>query len=479
VEEALALRVKDVLTAESYETQLCEMQRRISGAKMEPQILELEAVHKDGHNFVVEVHSAFVLDEWGKPVEILGVARDITERLELEQRRQQIAKAESLNRMAGAIAHHFNNMLSIVIGNLELALEDSARGSRDSEDLADYLNEAMQGARNAAEMSAFMLTYAGQSQKKMETRDLSEVCEGILAELKETLPPGIRLVTDYSSSPEMPAKVAPDLVRQALTRLVTNALEAIGERDGEVRVSLRTIQGMDISTTAIWPPDWGPVADRYAVLQVADTGHGIQAKDIDRVMDPFFSTKFTGRGMGLPVVLGIVQAHEGAVIVESRPGVGSTFQVLFPLAEQRVAPNRKTGGESAAPMETGGLILLAEDEALVRKMVGSILQRFGFDVVFASDGVEAVDIFRNRLDEVRLVISDLTMPRMNGWETLAALRKIRPDIRVILASGYDEAHAMAPDYTEKPQAFLHKPFEMKTLQQTIERVLGLDKLHWS
>lgn len=478
VEEVLSLRVKDVLTAGSYAKQLSSMQESIAGGRMEPRILELDAVHKDGHVFPVEIHSAFVLDERGRPVEILGVARDITERLELEQRRRQIVKTEGLNRMAGAIAHHFNNMLHIVTGNLELALENLALSSRDSEDLGDYLNEAMQGARNAAEMSTFMLTYAGQSREKIEVHDLSEVCEGTVAGLQEAIPPNIRLVTDYSYSPELPANVAPDLVRQALTHLVTNALEAIGETDGEVRISLKTIQGMHISTTAIWPPDWDAVADKYAVLQVADTGHGIHAEDIDLVMDPFFSTKFTGRGIGLPFVLGIALAHEGAVIVKSKPGVGSTFQVLFPLAGAKVAPKLKTGIDSAAPMEMmGGLILLVEDEELVRKMVGSILKRLGFDVVFARNGVEAVDIFRTRADEICLVITDLTMPRMDGWETLAALRKICPDVRVILTSGYDEASAMAADCPEKPQAFLHKPFEMKTLQEILERVFGLDKLH--
>ncbi len=128
-------------------------------------------------------------------------------------------------------------------------------------------------------------------------------------------------------------------------------------------------------------------------------------------------------------------------------------------------------------METGGQVLLVEKEELVRKMFRSILNRFGFDVLIAKDGVETLDIFRNRPDEIRLVITDLTMPHMNGWETLAGLRKIRPDIPVILASGYDDAHVMAADYVEKPQAFLHKPFEIKTMQETLERVIGLDKLH--
>ncbi len=401
-----------------------------------------------------------------------GFIRDITERASMEQKRQQIIKAESLNRMAGSIAHHFNNMLSIVIGNLELALTDSPLGAVGAEKPPDYLNEAMEGARRAAEMSAFILAYTGRLQQKMEVHDLSEVCQGIVAGLKETMPSGIRLVTDSPVSFELPARVAPDLVRQALAHLVANAREAMVDEEGEIRVSVITVKGMDISTTAVWPPDWKPGAEEYAAIQVTDTGCGIRAEDLGKVMDPFFSTKFTGRGIGLSVVLGIAQAHQGAVTVESEPGVGSTFQVLFPLADQETKSGRDKVIEPAASLETGGRILLVEDEEMVRNMIAAILRRLGFDVLIARDGMEALDTFRSRLDEIRLVITDLTMPRMNGWETLAALRAIRPDIPVILASGYDEAHVMASDHAEKPQAFLYKPFEIETLRKTLERVLG-------
>lgn len=402
-----------------------------------------------------------------------GFIRDITERVSMEQKRQQIVKAESLNRMAGAISHHFNNMLSIVIGNLELAMDSSVRPVEG----LDHLGQALKGARRAAEMASFMLMYTGQLQEKMEAHDLAEVCEGIVMGLQETMPRNIRLVTVFSAPSELFVNADIELVRQALTNLITNAREAIGDVDGEIRISVRAAQDADIVTTAIWPPDWKPNVKAYAALEVTDTGRGMPAGDIGKVMDPFFSTKFTGRGIGLPVVSGIAQAHGGAVAIESEPGVGSTFQVLFPLTNKETKSGRKAVNEPALPMETGGRILLVEDEELVRKMFRSILNRFGFDVLIAKDGVEALDIFRSRPDEIRLVITDLTMPRMNGWETLAALREIRPDIPVILASGYDEAYVMAADYVEKPQAFLHKPFEVKTLQEILERVTGLDKLH--
>lgn len=143
-----------------------------------------------------------------------------------------------------------------------------------------------------------------------------------------------------------------------MTHLVTNAREAIEHEEGEIRISVVTLQRVDVSTTAVWPPDWKPCAEEYAAIQVNDTGCGIRAEDLDKVMDPFFSTKFTGRGIGLSVVLGIVQAHQGAITVESEPGVGTTFQVLLPLADQETTPARDTVIEPVASLEMGGRILL-------------------------------------------------------------------------------------------------------------------------
>ncbi len=449
---------------------------RLKGDEL-PAVYEFRVVRRNGEVRWVSLNVVSI--EWEGHPATLNFLSDISERVELEQRRQQIAKAESLTIMAGAIAHNFNNILSIVIGNLDLAMTDSLQGVVGGEELAHYLNEAMEGAGRAAEMSAFILAYTGQLQQKMEVHDLSEVCQGIVAVLKENMPSGIRLVADSPASLKLRAKVAPDLIRQALTHLVANAREAIEHEEGEIRVSIVTVQGVDVSTTAIWPPDWTPAAEEYAAIQVNDTGCGISAEDLGKVVDPFFSTKFTGRGIGLSVVLGIAQAHQGAVTVESEPGAGSTFQVLFPLADQQITSGLNTVIGSNASLETGGRILLIEDEEMVRNTMGAILRRLGFDVLMAGDGIEALDIFRSRPDEICLVITDLTMPRMNGWETLSALREIRPDIPVILASGYDEAHVMACDHAENPQAFLHKPFETEALLKTLESVLGLDKLRRS
>ena len=203
---------------------------------------------------------------------------------------------------------------------------------------------------------------------------------------------------------------------------------------------------------------------------MADEGCGIADQDIEQLFDPFFSSKFIGRGLGLAVVLGIVRAHQGAITVESEAGRGSIFRVFLPPAADDIARRPDQTVKSPA-IAWGGTVLLIEDEETVRKIVGTMLTRLGFTVLEAADGIEAVEVFRLHRDEVRCVLCDLTMPRMSGWQTLAALRKLEPGIPVILASGYDEAQVMAGDHAEWPQAFLGKPYRLKGLRDAIGRAL--------
>jgi CheY-like chemotaxis protein len=250
-----------------------------------------------------------------------------------------------------------------------------------------------------------------------------------------------------------------------------NATEANGDGEIEVIVAVGVAPAAVIRTFRRYPQDWQPREESYACLSVSDTGAGMNEETMEQLFDPFFTTKFPGRGLGLAVVLGLVKTHEGAVTVESAPGKGAVFRVFLPLAEHEADQPAPAEPLASLPVEDRGLVLLVEDEAMLRNMAETMLGLLGYDVIAAADGVDAVEVFREHRDEVQCVILDLTMPRMDGWETLAALRKLAPDIPVILTSGYNESQALSGDHLERPQAFLHKPYRMAELHSALEAVL--------
>jgi two-component system, cell cycle sensor histidine kinase and response regulator CckA len=433
---------------------------------------EYLAIKKDNHRFTIDVKSTVLLDSNGNPTGILYVERDITERKQaeadkekLEAQNRQLQKAESLGRMAGAIAHHFNNQLGVVIGNLEMANEDLPQDAR----AVDSLTAAMQAAWKAAEVSGQMLTYLGETHGKGEPLDLSEVCRRGVPLLRAVLP-GESILETELPSPGPTVNANANQIQQILTNLVTNAWEAVAEDGHTIRLRVKTVSPAEITLAHRYPIDWLPRDTAYACLEVTDEGGGIADKDIENIFDPFFSSKFTGRGLGLPVVLGIVKAHGGGVTVESRSGQGSIFRVFFPVSVEEV--RRQPDKALQAPeMEGGGTVLLVDDEETVRGMAAAMLKRLGFSVLEAKDGVEAVEVFRQRQGEIRFVLCDLTMPRLNGWETMTALRKLSPDLPVILTSGYDKAQAMVGDHPELPQVFLGKPYKLKELGDAIRQAL--------
>jgi CheY-like chemotaxis protein len=211
-------------------------------------------------------------------------------------------------------------------------------------------------------------------------------------------------------------------------------------------------------------------ATNYACIEVSDAGCGIADKDIETIFDPFFSSKFAGRGLGLAVVLGIVKAHSGLVTVESHPGQGSKFTVFLPVSVETVSRNpeplpkiRKTRSSS--------MVLVVDDEHIVRNSVSHALKRLGYAVLTAADGQEALHLFQQHPSEIGCVLCDLTMPGMNGWETLTALRKLAPQIPIVLSSGYSEAQVMEGHHPELPTAFLNKPYDFRTLGDAIARIM--------
>ncbi len=406
----------------------------------------------------------------GKTVKLMGTFQDITnrkraeaERIKLERQLQQALKAESLGRMAGAIAHHFNNKLMVVMGNLELALYSA--GS--NEKLSTLLLHAQTGASQAAEVSSLMLAYLGQALPQAETFDVAKVCREVVETQRSSVPKGVIMKIDIPPhGPFVSANQAQ--VKQILSNLTVNAWEAFGEGGGDIRVSLGMVKAAETSSPHLFPAEWKPERDTYACIEVSDKGCGINPEQLDLIFDPFFSTKFTGRGLGLAVVLGTVRSYGGAIAVESEPGRGSIFRIFWPIAEQETQPLQKAEADVSKASDGPDLALFVDDDVQLRDMAEMMLGHLGFKVIKAGHGLEAVEIFGERKDEISLVILDLTMPGMNGWETLEALRTLRHDIPVVLSSGYDEAQVMEEGaHAERPQAFLHKPYSMAELKAAL------------
>jgi PAS domain S-box-containing protein len=304
--------------------------RRLRGETL-PTRYPFRFVDKDGGTRWVEIGAAII--EWeGRPA-TLNLLTDITERkqaeaerVRLEAENRQLQKAESLGRMAGAIAHLFNNHLAVVTGNLELAMMDMSGDVP----IRKNLIEAIRAARRSSEVSGLMLTYLGQTTDKGEPLDISEVCRQNLPMLRDDIPEVIALKTDLlSSGPIVRANV--NQVQQVLTHLITNGWESIGHSAGTVTLATRIIPASEIPKSHLAPVDWKPVADAFSCLEVTDTGCGIAGDDLDKIFDPFYTTKFTGRGLGLAVVLGNVKNWGGGIGVESKKNQGSTFRVFLPL----------------------------------------------------------------------------------------------------------------------------------------------------
>lgn len=388
-------------------------------------------------------------------------------RRQMEARLRQAEKTESLGRMAAAVAHHFNNTLAVVVASLDLALEEIPNGHGARDDIV----RAREATMRAAKTGELMLAYIGQSATEREPIDLVRVTRTALRTLEAAFPRHLRSVFDLCTAPLIVA-TSPPQITQLLGNLVTNAVEAVGTRDGEIRVTLEAVAASAIPKSQLQSLEMDPTASSYACLEVSDNGCGMTRETIDKIFDPFYTTKFVGRGLGLPVVLGTVRAHGGFIAVESEPEQGTTVRVYLPLTSL-ATPSRDAVSPIAAStvsVERRALALVAEDEETLRRTTKRILNRMGFEVVTAADGIEAIDRFRDCADELRVVILDLAMPRMDGWATLDSIRAMRPDIPIILASGYDEAHALQGRPADPSLLFLHKPYTLSQLRTAVDRL---------
>ncbi len=404
------------------------------------------------------------------------VVTDITESTRVEMERQLLLaqKFESLSTMAGGIAHDFNNQLMAVIGNLELALEEIPR---DSEAEAN-VKKAIRASRLSAGLSRQMLTYAGSSLSCHVVLNLNELLSD--DRIKFQTGASHSLIFNLADGQALPSiKGDPDQIQRLVRNILINASESIAEDDGHITIRTGVVH-CDSKYLALSPLDKKPEPGLFVFLEISDTGCGMHPETLQRIFDPFFTTKFTGRGLGMAEVMGIVKGHGGAIILDSEVGKGSTIRVLFPVFEKVHSPVVKAG----RILETEPLamvspprrktILVVEDEEMVRELVHRRLIALGYDTIEASDGEEGVAIYQDRHHEIDLVLLDFVMPRMNGVEAFRELTKIKPDVKVILSSGYTEDVVLEEFSGVRPAGILHKPYVIEELHSQLKRVLGTD-----
>ena len=430
-----------------------------------PLKLPLRIRRSDGSIRHLQTSMALVRDVDGTPARVVGTVLDMTDQVEADLERQRIdaqmqqaQKLESLGVLAGGIAHDFNNLLVGILGNASLAMIEVS----DAKTVQECLTEIELAAQRAAELTRQLLAYAGKGRYVVERADLTRAVDDMSVLLRSAI---VRsAAVEFDLAPQVPL-VDVDLgqFRQVVLTLATNSSDAVGEKAGVIRVASGRISANAQYLADCVPGTMAQPGD-YVFVEVSDTGEGMDAATRQRMFEPFFSTKFTGRGLGLAATMGIMRAHRGAIRVESEPGRGTKVTLLFPVALDQAA-TLSVGTD----WRGSGDILIVDDEASVRTVVGSLLRRRGFTVVEALDGADGVRLFSAHPSRWRLVLLDLTMPNLSGEQTLRALRDLRPDIPVLMMSGYAEADVRQE--VGDCSGFLQKPFSAVELIGAVRRVV--------
>lgn len=406
----------------------------------------------------------------GQPVAISSVARDISEqkkaeqaRLQAERNLLQAQKLESLGVLAGGIAHDFNNLLSVMLGNATLARLDLPADSPGER----AVHQIELAALRAAELCRQMLTYSGKGGVARERVDLSAVVEQTVQLLKISI--AKKCVLHLELAPDLPpVDGEATQLSQVAMNLVMNASDASRDCGGRITVRTGSMDAdRDYLTATYLPLKAEP--GRYVYLEVSDEGCGMTPEVLHRLFEPFFTTKYTGHGLGLSAVLGIVRSHHGALKIDTAPNRGSTFRVLFPAATGKVAAPPET--VAIENWRSSGRVLVVDDEDGVRQVACRILGRFGFDTVAAFDGRDALEIFRRSPAEFCAVLMDLSMPRMDGREACTEIHRIRPSIPVVLMSGYNHLEFADPAAHKGFAGFLQKPFDAASLATLLRHAL--------
>ena len=398
---------------------------------------------------------------------LILISTDITEQKQTEMAMQHAQKLESLGLMAGGIAHDFNNLLAAMLGQATLALSKIATPSA----VYEHLQNLMLAGHRATDLTRQMLNYAGRGSTNTKLIDLNNLIRENIQFFSASIPKTIELIArPFAGLP--PIQGDPGQIQQLLMNLLLNGADAIGTQPGSIAVTtaLRQIQGDE---GIYWRWTSKPLSPgAYVELLIQDTGCGMDGSTLDKIFDPFFTTKFTGRGLGLASVLGIVRTHEGGMYVTSKLGQGTTFRMLFPVAEVSVSNENKPPSNLVPVDLEDKTVLIVDDEDDVREVTSEILQLSGLQTLTAANGMAALRLYAQHREQIDLVLLDLSMPGMTGEQVVKALWEIKPSLPIVLLSGYDEHEVSRRLGENRQMAFLQKPYTVEAIIATIEQQLA-------
>jgi two-component system, cell cycle sensor histidine kinase and response regulator CckA len=393
------------------------------------------------------------------------ILHDITPAVKSEEKQKKMSehlqllqKRESLGRMAGAIAHHFNNLLTVVMGFQEIALDQLQPGAP----AYDSIQSATEAANRLAEISQTMLLYTGRGTRDIAMVDLHQCIEKLEPVFCEKVPENIRIVKNLKHDPPAVCGDARQL-GQIVENLVLNAVEGIGGKPGEIRIALAV---REYSRDYLKQTYLGEGLDEgvFVQLEITDNGEGMSEEILENALDPFFTTKLTGRGLGLASVVGILRSHGGTITLYSEPRFGTTVKILLPAQDRRILPREKQ--EVPVP-EDAGVVLLADDDEASRTAAGEALVELGYRIIKAQNGREAIDRFKENPGQYKLVLLDVVMPGLKCEEVIEALQEIRPNIPIFLCSGYSLDFLAERFATLKIAGLIAKPFQLDELERQL------------
>jgi len=432
--------------------------------------VEYRVKHENGSFIWYSANGSLLRDAASNEVSFLGIGRDITERKNSEEERDLLErqlyhaqKLESLGVLAGGIAHDFNNLLAVIVGHCELIKLRPAKAMQS-------ISPIEKAANRAAELCQQMLAYAGKSQFAVNQVNMAWLVEETVDMLKSTVGKNIEITSGFSSG--LPTIMADaSQIKQIVMNVIMNASEAIGENQGKILVSLTksTIKAEQPKTDHLGK--YIP-AGCYICLEITDTGCGMDEETKSRLFEPFFTTKFTGRGLGMSAVLGIIAAHKGALQLFSQPGKGSIFRVYLPVQANDSAVNESDQEPAISEQWKGsGTILLVEDEEQVLLVAKTMLEELGFTVIKAYNGKEGLELYQQHAPSITLVVTDIGMPIMDGYALIRELKILNPDLPITISSGFGEVDISSRFSGGEIAGLINKPYNFKQLRDVMRRVV--------